>query len=137
MGARHRVLLSLEGGESLVTSHERISQNHKHGGELRPSRAAWGPSLRFSPTSSQLLCSEWPLISCPVYLNWQQPRLHPVSEAGHLLRLSLPGTGLELEEVGDSTPRAETLQKQRLSRPGLSRPPRVKDAGTASSLKNC
>lgn len=84
-----------------------------------------------------LLCSEWPLISCPAYLNWQQLQLHPVREAGCLPRLFLVGSGLELADAGDTTSRAKTLQKLRFSWPGLSSLIKGKDAGTAFILKNC
>lgn len=84
-----------------------------------------------------LLCSEWPLISCPAYLNWQQQLLHPIREAGCLPRLFFSGPGLELAEAGDTTPRAKTLQKPKLSWPGLSSMIKGKDAGTAFILKNC
>lgn len=76
-----------------------------------------------------LLCSEWPLTGCPAYHNWQQPWLHPGREAGWLPRLLLSGPSLEPAKAGNSTPRAETLQKQRLSHQDLSRLPRGRTLG--------
>ena len=98
VGERGCILFSLDGGESSNFCWEDITKPQECGGAVAKQRrlgtiASLQPHLLRARVLSQvcwLVCSEWPLISCPLCLNWQQPRLRPVPEAGHPPRLPLP-----------------------------------------------